>query len=143
MFLRLASICLRIMLEGGRENRENYLFRAVIGTPETPRVSASEAFIVMKAADEFKDKTAAPNQLWLHLSEGHWLGEPAKDPPIAWHRWMAGGGRFYPSTIPPSQMTSVAGRMVGQNRWRTTELPPSASARRSPSLAGAMVEMSR
>ena len=25
---------------------------------------ASPAFIVMKAADEFKDKTSAPNQLW-------------------------------------------------------------------------------
>ena len=25
---------------------------------------ASSAFIVMKAADEFKDKTTAPNQLW-------------------------------------------------------------------------------
>ena len=25
---------------------------------------ASPAFIVMKAADEFKDKTTAPNQLW-------------------------------------------------------------------------------
>ena len=37
---------------------------------------ASPAFIVMKAADEFKDKTTAPNQLWqrLHLSQGHRLG---------------------------------------------------------------------
>jgi hypothetical protein len=26
---------------------------------------ASPAFIVMKAADEFQDKTTAPNQLWL------------------------------------------------------------------------------
>jgi hypothetical protein len=25
---------------------------------------ASPAFIVMKAADEFKDKTTAPNELW-------------------------------------------------------------------------------
>jgi putative transposase len=25
---------------------------------------ASPAYIVMKAADEFKDKTTAPNQLW-------------------------------------------------------------------------------
>ena len=25
---------------------------------------SSPAFIVMKAADEFKDKTTAPNQLW-------------------------------------------------------------------------------
>jgi hypothetical protein len=38
---------------------------------------ASPAFIVMMAADEFKDKTTAPNELWqnrLHLSEGHRLG---------------------------------------------------------------------
>jgi len=38
---------------------------------------ASPVFIVMKAADEFKDKTTAPNQLWqdgLHLSQGHRLG---------------------------------------------------------------------
>ena len=38
---------------------------------------ASPAFIVMKAADEFKDKTTAPNQLLadrLHLSESHRLG---------------------------------------------------------------------
>ena len=38
---------------------------------------AGPAFIVMKAADEFKDKTTAANELWqteLHLSEGHWLG---------------------------------------------------------------------
>ena len=34
---------------------------------------ASPAFIVMKAADEFKDKTTTPNQLW-HLSESHRLG---------------------------------------------------------------------
>ena len=38
---------------------------------------ASPAYIVMKAADEFKDKTTAPNQLWqtgLHLSQGDRLG---------------------------------------------------------------------
>lgn len=29
---------------------------------------ASPAFIVMKAADEFKDKTTAPNQLWQTTS---------------------------------------------------------------------------
>ena len=34
---------------------------------------ASPAFIVIKAADAFKDKTTAPNQLW-HLSESHRLG---------------------------------------------------------------------
>jgi putative transposase len=34
---------------------------------------ASPAYIVMKAADEFKNKTTAPNQLW-HLSQGHRLG---------------------------------------------------------------------
>jgi len=37
----------------------------------------SPAFIVMKAADEFKDKTTAPNQALadrLYLFEGHWLG---------------------------------------------------------------------
>ena len=37
----------------------------------------SPAFTVIKAADEFKDKTTAPNQLTanrFHLSQGHWLG---------------------------------------------------------------------
>ena len=37
----------------------------------------SPAFITMKAADEFKNKTTAPNQLWadrLYLSEGDRLG---------------------------------------------------------------------
>ena len=37
----------------------------------------SPAFIVIKAADEFRDKTTAINQLVadrLYLSEGHWLG---------------------------------------------------------------------
>ena len=37
----------------------------------------SPAFIVMKAADEFKDKTTAPEPALadrLHLSEGDWLG---------------------------------------------------------------------
>ena len=36
---------------------------------------ASPAFIVMKAADAFKDKTTAPNQLWqTGLSQGDRLG---------------------------------------------------------------------
>jgi hypothetical protein len=30
---------------------------------------ASPAFIVMKAADEFKDKTTAPHQLWINEPE--------------------------------------------------------------------------
>ena len=36
----------------------------------------SPAFITMKAADEFKNKTTAPNQLWQtdFLPEGDWLG---------------------------------------------------------------------
>ena len=37
----------------------------------------SPAFIVMKAADEFRDKTTAPEPAVadrLHLSQGHWLG---------------------------------------------------------------------
>src|ERR1700690_1215025 len=38
---------------------------------------ASPAYIVIKAAEEFKDKTTAPNQLWqtgLHLSQDHGVG---------------------------------------------------------------------
>ena len=37
----------------------------------------SPAFVVIKAADEFRDKTTAPNQLWqtdFTLSQGHRLG---------------------------------------------------------------------
>ena len=44
---------------------------------KTHDLIASPAFIVMKAADEFKDKTTAPNRALadrLHLSEGHQLG---------------------------------------------------------------------
>jgi hypothetical protein len=39
---------------------------------------ASPAFIVMKAADEFKDKTTAPNQLWQ--SDFTYLVLPVDDP---------------------------------------------------------------
>ena len=37
----------------------------------------SPAFVVIKAADEFRDKTTAPNQLWqtdFYLPQGHRLG---------------------------------------------------------------------
>ena len=37
----------------------------------------SPAFVVIKAADEFRDKTTAPNQFWqtdFHLPQGHRLG---------------------------------------------------------------------
>jgi len=55
----------------------------------------SPAFIVVKAADVFKDKTSAPHQLWqtdfTYLKVIGWA-EPAKDPAMRKHRWMAGGG---------------------------------------------------
>ena len=37
----------------------NKVWSRTVNAPDT-----SPAFIVMKAADEFKDKTTAPNQLW-------------------------------------------------------------------------------
>ncbi len=37
---------------------------SVYRLPKVHDLIASPAFIVMKAADEFKDKTTAPNQLW-------------------------------------------------------------------------------
>jgi putative transposase len=50
------------------------------------------AFIVVKAAEVFKDKTSAPNQLWqtdfTYLKVIGWA-EPAKDPAMRKHRWMA------------------------------------------------------
>jgi len=55
----------------------------------------SPAFIVVKAAAVFKDKTSAPHQLWqtdfTYLKVIGWA-EPAKDPAMRKHRWMAGGG---------------------------------------------------
>ena len=35
-----------------------------VSPAQGPRPDDSPAFIVMKAADEFKEKTTAPNQLW-------------------------------------------------------------------------------
>ena len=45
---------------------ENYFVSeaSVYRLLKTHDLIASPAFIVMKAADEFKDKTTAPNQLW-------------------------------------------------------------------------------
>ena len=45
---------------------ENYFVSeaSVYRLLKTQDLIASPAFIVMKAADEFKDKTTAPNQLW-------------------------------------------------------------------------------
>jgi putative transposase len=41
---------------------------SVYRLPKAHDLIASPAFIVMKAADEFKDKTTAPNQLWQPIS---------------------------------------------------------------------------
>ena len=63
----------------------------------------SPAFIVMKAADEFKDKTTAPNELWqtdfTYLKVTGWA-QPAKDPAMRKHRWMAGEGLVLPLDRP-------------------------------------------
>jgi hypothetical protein len=40
-----------------------YVFDALVITTGVV-VSRSPAYLVIKAADEFRDKTAAPNQLW-------------------------------------------------------------------------------
>jgi hypothetical protein len=47
-------------------DRENYLVSeaSVYSLLKTHDLIASPAFILRKAADEFKDKTTAPNQLW-------------------------------------------------------------------------------
>ena len=47
-------------------DRENYFVSeaSVYRLPKAHDLIASPAFIVMKAADEFKDKTTAPNELW-------------------------------------------------------------------------------
>jgi hypothetical protein len=39
-------------------------------------LKTSPGYIVIKAAEEFKDKTTAPNQLWqtTYLSQGHGVG---------------------------------------------------------------------
>jgi putative transposase len=63
---------------------------------------ASPAFIVMKAADEFKDKISAPNQLWqtdfTYLKVIGWA-EPAKDPAMRSIVGWRAEGWFYLSTI--------------------------------------------
>src|SRR5580700_8144253 len=45
-------------------HRYGKVFRVLYRLLKTHDLIASPAFIVMKAADEFKDKTTAPNQLW-------------------------------------------------------------------------------
>ena len=62
----------------------------------------SPAFIVVKAADVFKDKTSAPNQLWqtdfTYLKVIGWA-EPAKDPAMRSIVGWQAEGWFYLSTI--------------------------------------------
>jgi putative transposase len=52
----------------------------------------SPAFIVMKAADEFKDKTMSPNQLWQRLTL------PISQTDFTYLK-VIGWGWFYLSTI--------------------------------------------
>jgi putative transposase len=62
----------------------------------------SPAFIVIKAANEFKDKTTRPNQLWqtdfTYLKVIGWA-EPAKDPAMRSIVGWRAEGWFYLSTI--------------------------------------------
>jgi transposase InsO family protein len=60
---------------------------------------ASPAFIVMKAADEFKDKTTAPNQLWQ--TDFTYLK-------------VIGWGWFYLSTVLDDFSRYIAGCVGGQ-----------------------------
>src|ERR1700758_4660465 len=66
-------------------DRENYFVSeaSVYRLLKAHDLNASPAFIVMKAADEFKDQTTAPNQLWqTDFTYPKVIGwaEPAKDP---------------------------------------------------------------
>lgn len=57
---------------------------SVYRLPQANELLTNPAFLVIKAADEFRDKTTAPNQLWQ--TDFTYLKE------IGW-------GRFYLSTI--------------------------------------------
>jgi hypothetical protein len=59
-------------------DRENYfvLEASVYRLLKAHDLIASPAFIVMKVADEFKDKTTAPNQLWRTDCAIHWDRTP-------------------------------------------------------------------